>query len=78
MYDKPLNPDVGSVTFAPVVILIKNSVTPYIEKGLLESNYSKDKIIRFDYAQKAHESLKDILRPNDVILFQNDWGDQYL
>lgn len=63
---------------ADKVILVKNSVTPYIAKGLEEGNFSKEDIIWFDTAKEAHTSLGQILKPNDVILFQNDWGDQYL
>jgi UDP-N-acetylmuramoyl-tripeptide--D-alanyl-D-alanine ligase len=76
---------------ADVVVLIKNSVTPYIEEGvknyelrmeqdnkLKTKNYKLPAIIWFNTAQEAHESLKNILKPNDVVLFQNDWGDQYI
>ena len=64
---------------ADVVILIRNSVTPDIESGIM--NYEsgkKPQILWFDTALEAHAALKDILKPNDVILFQNDWGDQYI
>ncbi len=88
---------------ADVVILIRNSVTGWIEEGILsviarnasdEAIFSagrlprpsdalgarndKLKIIWFETAQEAHSSLSKILKPNDVILFQNDWGDQYV
>jgi UDP-N-acetylmuramoyl-tripeptide--D-alanyl-D-alanine ligase len=95
---------------ADVVILIKNSVTKYIEEGmdssllalspgfgqnrtevgksfqplpnplqLLERETNrKVELYRFDSAQEAHAALKDILKPGDVIVFQNDWGDQYI
>jgi UDP-N-acetylmuramoyl-tripeptide--D-alanyl-D-alanine ligase len=99
---------------ADVVILIKNSVTGYIESGIKDViarsapmlsmrspersigaadaaiplknkkiasdalAMTKPQIIWFDNAPLAHNALKDILKPNDVILFQNDWGDQYL
>jgi UDP-N-acetylmuramoyl-tripeptide--D-alanyl-D-alanine ligase len=90
---------------ADVVILIKNSATPFIEEGILSLSSSgepearpgdpikfKDQdsrfrgndkivgpqIIWFNSALEAYASLKDILRPGDVILFQNDWGDQYI
>ncbi|GEM_PF-410384 len=36
------------------------------------------KIIWFNSALEAHAALKNILKPGDVILFQNDWGDQYV
>lgn len=63
---------------ADLVILIQNSVTPYIAEGLAEEGYSKEKILWYKTAPEAHEDLKNILKPGDVILFQNDWGDQYL
>lgn len=63
---------------ADVVILIKNSVTPFIAEGLGEAGFKKDSIVWFESAQEAHSALKSILRSGDVILFQNDWGDQYL
>ena len=97
-----------------VVILIKNSVTPWIEEGILqifspqemgrvpeggersnatENNQTsplippqalgreidaKPQIIYFNTAPEAHSSLSSILKANDVVLFQNDWGDQYV
>lgn len=76
---------------ADLVILIKNSVTPYIElgiknyelrmkgqKNLSTAHYPLPTILWFNTAQEAHENLKNILKPGDVILFQNDWGDQYV
>lgn len=62
---------------ANVVVLIKNSVTPYIAEGLKDSKFDDNKIIWFATAQAAHNSIKDIVRTNDVILFQNDWPDNY-
>jgi UDP-N-acetylmuramoyl-tripeptide--D-alanyl-D-alanine ligase len=62
---------------ADIVILIKNSATPSIEKGLKDNGYDEHNIIFFDTAPEAHRALKDMLQPNDVILFQNDWTDNY-
>ncbi len=59
---------------ADVVILIKNSVSLYIAEGIK----TKSKIIWFNTAQEAHAGLGKILKPNDVIVFQNDWGDAYV
>jgi UDP-N-acetylmuramoyl-tripeptide--D-alanyl-D-alanine ligase len=64
---------------ADVVVLIKNSVTPDIELGI--RNYElgkKPQVIWFETAQQAHSSLSTILKPGDVVVFQNDWGDQYV
>lgn len=63
---------------ADKVILIKNSATPYIAEGLKNKKYKNKDIIWFDTATEAHASLSGILKPGDVILFQNDWGDQHL
>lgn len=74
---------------ADVVILIRNSVTGYIESGiknyelgidagLQATGYKLPAIHWFNTAQEAHLSLGKILKPGDVVLFQNDWGDQYL
>ncbi len=126
-------------TVADVIILVKNSVTPWIELGVRDaviaspnasdpfdftqgqpeqsrmaegaaisskkkiaspfakasdfakatSDKSEDRsdalvmtrgpeILWYNSAQEAHDNLKNILKPNDVILFQNDWGDQYI
>jgi len=104
---KQVHLDIGRqlASAADVVILIRNSVTGYIEEGILSviasppeaddeailtsdrlprpsdalgARNDKPEIIWFDTAPEAHAALKDILKPNDVILFQNDWGDQYL
>jgi UDP-N-acetylmuramoyl-tripeptide--D-alanyl-D-alanine ligase len=61
-----------------LVLLVRNSVTPFIEKGLMESGFAQDRIIWYATAQEAHSSLDKVLQKGDVILFQNDWGDQYL
>jgi UDP-N-acetylmuramoyl-tripeptide--D-alanyl-D-alanine ligase len=67
---------------ADVVILIKNSVTGFIQEGIMNGELGikngKPKIVWFNTAQDAHAALQTILQPNDVMLFQNDWGDQYL
>lgn len=61
-----------------LVLLVRNSVTPFIEKGLMKNGFAQDKIIWYATAQEAHSSLDKVLQKGDVILFQNDWGDQYL
>jgi len=57
-------------------ILIKNSVTPYIEAGLNEGNY-KGEVIWFDDAFAAFAALPLMTAKGDVVLLQNDWPDQY-
>jgi UDP-N-acetylmuramoyl-tripeptide--D-alanyl-D-alanine ligase len=87
---------------ADVVILIRNSVTGFIEMGIQSApsraqprdllnienkeisrldalaRNGKTQIIWFNTALEAHAALATILKPGDVILFQNDWGDQYI
>jgi UDP-N-acetylmuramoyl-tripeptide--D-alanyl-D-alanine ligase len=58
------------------VVLIKNSVTPYIERGLEKAGYS-GKILRFEDMPKALTALQHMTVPTDVVLIQNDWPDQY-
>lgn len=60
------------------VILIKNSVTPGIEKGLIKAGFDNKNIIWFDSMMDAQNSLGSILRSGDVVLFQNDWPDNYV
>ncbi len=85
---------------ADVVVLIKNSVTSWIEEGInsssviarseatkqsgnrsprsSESSLAMTRIVWFNTAQEAHSSLSIVLKPGDVVVFQNDWGDQYV
>lgn len=58
------------------VILIKNSVTEYIERGLKKSNY-EGKILWFDDALSTYAALPHLTIKGDVVLLQNDWPDQY-
>jgi UDP-N-acetylmuramoyl-tripeptide--D-alanyl-D-alanine ligase len=62
---------------ADLVIFIRNSVTPFIASGLEKAGFAKDKVLLFDSALEAHAALPGILRPGDVVLFQNDWPDNY-
>ncbi|MFA4999207.1 MAG: Mur ligase family protein [Parcubacteria group bacterium] len=58
------------------VVLIKNSVTPYIEEGLKENRY-KGEIIWFSDALSAFAVLPQMTAKGDIVLLQNDWPDQY-
>lgn len=58
------------------VILIRNSVTPYIEEGLKKENFDGD-LRWFDTGPEAYNSLDNITIKGDVVLIQNDWPDQY-
>lgn len=58
------------------VILIKNSVTPFLAEGLQEAHY-KGEILWFDDALSAFAALPHLTIKGDVVLLQNDWPDQY-
>ncbi len=58
------------------VLLIRNSVTPYIYNGLKDSGYNGE-VIWFDDALKAFASLPHMTVSGDVVVLQNDWPDQY-
>ncbi|MFH1565274.1 MAG: UDP-N-acetylmuramoyl-tripeptide--D-alanyl-D-alanine ligase [bacterium] len=62
---------------ADLILLIQNSNTKFFLQGLKEKNYSNDKIKIYQTSQKMQEDLKNILQSGDVILFQNDWPDNY-
>ena len=62
---------------ANLVILIKNSVTDYITEGLKGSGFDMKNVLIFESAVEAHNHLGSILKAGDVVLFQNDWTDNY-
>lgn len=76
----PVHREIGRqlAAVADLVILVRNSVTPFVAEGLEAAGYPKGQVLWYPTAVAAHAALKDVLKPGDVILFQNDWGDQYL
>ncbi len=58
------------------IILIKNSVTPFIEQGLKNAGY-KGEILWFNDGLSAFSALPHLTVKGDVVLLQNDWPDQY-
>ena len=58
------------------VILIRNSVTPFIEAGLQEEQY-KGELMWFEKALDAFAALPSLTASGDIVLLQNDWPDQY-
>lgn len=62
---------------ADLVVLIQNSVTPFIVKGLKEGRFPEDQIRFFKDAPAAHAAIPEIVKTGDVVLFQNDWPDNY-
>jgi len=63
---------------ADMVLLIRNSVTPHIYNGLIRAGFKPEQVKWFDSALQAHAALPDLLKKGDVVLFQNDWPDNYL
>lgn len=62
---------------ADVVVLIENSATPYIAQGLTEHGFNAQNILWFKNAHEVHGAMGTIIKPHDVVLFQNDWPDNY-
>lgn len=58
------------------VVLIKNSVTPYIEQGLKDGQY-RGEVVWFEDALDAFAALPHMTVKGDIVLLQNDWPDQY-
>ncbi|MDO8620326.1 MAG: UDP-N-acetylmuramoyl-tripeptide--D-alanyl-D-alanine ligase [bacterium] len=58
------------------VVLLRNSVTPFIEQGLQEGKYGGE-VIWFSKALEAFSALPNLTVQGDVVLLQNDWPDQY-
>ncbi|VVA43977.1 UDP-N-acetylmuramoyl-tripeptide-D-alanyl-D-alanine ligase [Candidatus Roizmanbacteria bacterium] len=61
-----------------LVILIKNSVTPNIEEGLIKAGFNQKNILMCDSMMEAQNNLNNIIKSGDVVLFQNDWPDNYV
>ncbi len=63
---------------ADMVILIQNSATAHIAEGLKNAGFKNQDILWFANAVSAHAALPTTLKSGDVVLFQNDWPDNYL
>lgn len=61
-----------------IVLLIQTNVTKYIFDGLVAGGFTANNVHIFPTTQAAHAALGSILKPGDVIVFQNDWTDNYL
>lgn len=60
-----------------VLVLIRTKATDALAKGFLETGVPKNRIMWFDTTLQAHAALPSIIKPNDVVLFQNDIPDNY-
>jgi UDP-N-acetylmuramoyl-tripeptide--D-alanyl-D-alanine ligase len=61
---------------ADVVVLMKNSVTPYIAAGLKEAGFKGELKIVADPVQ-FYSNLEQFVAAGDVVLLQNDWTDNF-
>lgn len=60
---------------ADYVLLINTKATNWIKAGLEKNNFHNYKI--YNSTEEAHNDLKNILKPGDTIIFQNDLPDNY-
>jgi UDP-N-acetylmuramoyl-tripeptide--D-alanyl-D-alanine ligase len=58
-----------------LILLIKNSSTKFIIDEFQKRGFSNYRV--YMNTQEAHNSLKDVLKAGDTIIFQNDWPDNY-
>ncbi|MEX2514596.1 MAG: UDP-N-acetylmuramoyl-tripeptide--D-alanyl-D-alanine ligase [Candidatus Paceibacterota bacterium] len=59
-----------------VVVLVETSVTDYIEEGLRQGGFGGE-LVTFASPQEMHAGISELLKPRDVLLFQNDWPENY-
>lgn len=59
-----------------VVVLMKNSVTPYIQAGMKEHGYAGELRIESDPLH-FYTHVENFIAAGDVVLMQNDWPDNY-
>lgn len=58
------------------VILMQNSTTKYIQKGLKKGNYNGEVLIE-PKPLEFYTNLEYIIAGGDVVMLQNDWPDNY-
>jgi UDP-N-acetylmuramoyl-tripeptide--D-alanyl-D-alanine ligase len=59
-----------------MVVLMKNSATHFIDKGMKEGHF-KNKLVIEDNPLKFYNNLDQFVAEGDIVLMQNDWPDQY-
>lgn len=64
-------------TVCDYVILVGKNRTKPIYKGLKESGYNENNIIVVQNLDEATKEFQKIVRPKDVVLFENDLPDNY-
>lgn len=63
---------------ADLVVLVENSVTKWIAKGLGDSGFPNERILWYASGNDVSSRVSDFVKPGDVVLFQNDWPDNYI
>ncbi len=58
------------------VVLMKNSVTSWIEKGLHDNCYKGDVSIVKDPLE-YYKNIEHVMAAGDIVMMQNDWTDNY-
>jgi UDP-N-acetylmuramyl pentapeptide synthase len=59
-----------------LVVLMKNSVTQFIQKGMVEMDYDGETLI-VDNPLEFYNGLEHFVAAGDLIMMQNDWTDNY-
>lgn len=59
-----------------VVILVKNSATPFISEGLIAGGF-KGEVLWYEDGLSCLNALPHVTKSGDVVLLQNDWSDNY-
>ncbi len=67
---------IAEVATHVVIVNIVNSES--LKAGLLSKNFNDKNIFYAENLKQANEKIKDIIKPKDVILFENDLPDNYI
>jgi len=60
-----------------IVVLMNNSTTPHIKRGLAQTKNFTGEIIVQDDPLDFYSHLADFVAAGDIVLLQNDWTDNY-
>lgn len=61
---------------ADVVVLMQNSVTPFVKAGLEKAGFT-GKIQMVQDPLAFYSNMEHVVAAGDVVLMQNDWTDNY-
>lgn len=62
---------------ADLVIIVNKTHFLAIKQGLLDSGFNEQNILSAENVEATKEILKDVLKPKDIILWENDLPDNY-